>query len=297
MALSNDIITQGVDAYWEGAALVPAAYQAAFPERNDQVGSLKIGVYGAEGTNRLPSWADGASDIPQARVATIGSKTVDYAQFAIQFRLRKLDVRLRPELLTSALRAVGRAVSNTPAILCAGVFNGMHTTTTVVPGSKTIAATDHPTATGGTRSNKVTSGLDLAAIFQAMYLARAWTDYDGGDFDLSEMGWNLLFPNVAGLEQTVRSGLGSVVTSDQNQNNTVGMFGVTPIVWSKISTATNWGLASKAVQPFGLWTLEDASSNLEVDTDSDSRQIKITCDGAYAAYAEAQPSGFIGGGT
>lgn len=296
MSLSTDLSIQNVDAYFEGEAMVPSGWERAFEFRYDQAGSIKLGTFGAEGTNRLPAWATGADDIPQARVADIGSKTVDFAQFAVQFRLRKMDTKFHPDLISKALRAVGRAVANTKAILAAAVVNGAHTTTTVVPGAKTLAATDHPTAIG-TRSNKLNSGLDLAAIFAAMTLGRAWVDYDGGDFDISELGWTLLFPNVAGLELTVKQALGSGVTSDQNQINPVGMFGITPVVWAKLSTATQWSLVSNAIRVLGLWELESADSNIEVDTDSDSRQIKITCDGAYAAFCEAQPTGFIGNGT
>lgn len=294
MGISTDIKPIHVEAFCEGMDLVPSKYEAAFEVRNDESASLKLGTWGAEGTNRLVEWADGASDIPQARVVDIGSKTVNYTQFALQFRIRKLDAKHDPGLVQRVLRMIGRAVSNTRALLGAGVVNGAHSTTTVVPGSKTLAATDHPLASGGTRSNKIASGLDLGAIFAAMLLARQWVDYDGGDFDLAEGGWHLMFPNVAGLEQTVGQALGSAYTSDQLQVNTSGMFGITAFPWAKITTATHWALQSKVQRTLGIWDHVRAEDNVTVDEDSDSRQIKITCDGAYAAFCSPHPSGFIG---
>lgn len=297
MAISTDLKPQHVEAYNEGFDQVPAKWEQAFEFRNDEEASIKIGAWGTEGTNRLPAWPDGASDIPTARVVDIGSKTVNYADFAIQFRVRKRDAQHDRTLIPRLLKMVGRAVANTRALLAAGVVNGAHSTTTVVPGSKTLAATDHPTALGGTRSNKLATACDLGAIFAAMTLARQWVDYDGGDFDFAEGGWTLMYPIVAGLEQTVGQALGSEYTSDQLQKNTSGMFGITAFPWAKITTATHWALSSKVVRSLGFWDHVSAEDNLEVDEDSDSRQTKITCDGAYAAFCMPQPSGFIGAAT
>lgn len=292
MALTSDTYQQVVEFYFDGEAQVSSKWEDAYEQRTDQTGSIKLGSFSTEGVNRVPGW-NGATAVPQARVRDIGSKTVNFAQFALQFRISKLEARFNPTLVPDTVRGVGRAVANTKAILAAAIFNGQHSTTTVVPGSKTLAATDHPTALGGTRSNKLSTGCDLAAIFAAMTLARQWVTYDGGDYDLAEYGWNLFHPVVAGLEQVVAAGLGSAVTSDQQQKNTVGAFGISQIVWSKIANASHWGLVSKAVKTLGFWELLAAEDTIDVD--EDSRQIKITVDGAWAAYAKPQPSGFIGG--
>lgn len=295
MALSSDTQQQVVDFYFDGDAMVPQKYEAMFAKRTDQAGSLKIGSLSTEGTNSLPVWPSGQGDIPQARVSDIGSKTLSFAQYAIQFRIRKLDAKFDPTLIAEVSKAVGRAVANTKALLAAGVINGAHSTTTVVPGGKSLAATDHPTALGGTRSNKLATGCDLAAIFAAMALARAWKDYDGGDFDIAEGGWNLFHPVVAGLEQTVAQALGSAVTSDQNQINTSGIFNISQIVWSKVTTATHWGLVSKMMTPLIDWEVLAPEDSITVD--EDSREIKVTVDGAWGAGCGAQPSGFIGAAT
>lgn len=297
MAISSDIKPQHIDAYCEGEELVPSKWEDAFEWRYDDADSIKIGTWGLDGLNRLPGWTDGSSDLPTGRVVDNGSKTVTYTQYGLSLGIRKMDVRHVANVVPKALRMVGRAIANTRAILAAAIVNGAHSTTTVVPGAKALAATDHPTASGAVRVNKLASALDLGAIFSAMTLARQWVDYDNGDFDLAEGGWYLMFPVVAGLEQVVGQALGSAVTSDQNQVNTSGMFGISAFPWAKITTATHWALVSKVVRTLGFWAPEEASGNLDVVVDEDNRKTKIICDGAYAAYAEAQPSGFIGGAT
>lgn len=291
MPISSDTYTQIVDFYFDGESQVPMQWEEAYEQRNDQAGSIKLGGLSTEGVNRLPVW-NGTTDTPQARVKDIGSKTVSFTQYAIQFRISKLDARFNPTLVPDTVKAVGRAVANTKAVLAAGVLNGAHSTTTVVPGSKALAATDHPTALGGVRVNKLSSGCDLPAIFAAMALARQWVDYDGGRFDIAQGGWHLFHPVVAGLEQVVAQGLGSAVTSDQNQKNTVGLFGITQQVWAEITNATHWALVSKVHKPLGMWELLAPEDSIDVD--EDSRQIKITVDGAWASYCKAQPTGFIG---
>lgn len=295
MALSSDTRNQVIDFYFDGDAQVPQKYEPMFVERTDQAGTLKLGGKSTEGTNSLPEWVGGQSDIPQARVSDIGSKTLTFAQYAIQFRIRKLDAKFNPTLVGETSMQVGRAVANTKALLAAAVVNGAHSTTTVVPGTKTLAATDHPTALGGTRSNKLATACDLAAIFAAMALARLWKDYDGGDFDLAEGGWYLFHPIVAGLEQTIAQALGSQYTSDQNQINTAGNFNITQIPWAKVTTATHWGLVSKVIRSLIMWEVLSPEDSIEVD--EDSREIKITVDGAWGAGCNAMPSGFIGATT
>ena len=115
---------------------------------------------------------------------------------------------------------------------------------------------------------------------------------ESADFDIAEGGWNLFHPIVAGLEQTVAQALGSAVTSDQNQINTSGIFNISQIPWAKVTTATHWGLVSKMMTPLIDWEVLAPEDSITVD--EDSREIKVTVDGAWGAGCGAQPSGFIG---
>lgn len=288
MTISNDAKKVFVDAYFDGAAMVPSKWRDAYAWRYDDVGSLKLN--GVESISTVPQW-DGGEDLPQVRVRDIGYKTVTYVQYGVQLRLRKLDVRHDPTLLPRVSQRLGRAVENTYGNVAAAVLAGAFTTTTVVPGTKTLGATDHPTALG-TRSNKLTSALDLAAVFAAITLARNWEDYDGGDLDLAEGGWNLFHPTTAGLEQTAAQVLGSQYTSDQLQVNTAGSYGITAIPWAKLSDTNDWHMTSKVVKPVCVW--EASPPEDETAVDQDSRGTKISLDFALAGFAEVYPTGYIG---
>lgn len=288
MGISTDAKQIFVDAYFDGANQVPSRWRDAFGWRYDDVGSLKLN--GIESVSTVPAW-DGGEDLPQARVRDIGYKTVTYAQYGIQMRLRKLDVRHDPTLLQRVAARLGRAVENTYGNIGAAVLNNSFGTTTVVPGSKALGATDHPTSTS-TRSNKLTSALDLGAIMAAMTLARQWKDYDDGDLDLADAGWNLLYPVATGLEQTVLQALGSQYTSDQMQVNTAGSFGITGITWAKLTDTNDWHLLSKAVKPVWMW--EASAPESETAVDQDSKGVKISLDFAIAGFADVFPTGYIG---
>lgn len=288
MTISNDAKKVFTNAYFDGAAMVPSKWRDAYAWRYDDVGSLKLN--GVESISTVPQW-DGGEDLPQVRVRDIGYKTVTYVQYGVQLRLRKLDVRHDPTLLPRVAQRLGRAVENTYGNVAAAVLAGAFTTTTVVPGTKTLGATDHPTALG-TRSNKLTSALDLAAVFAAITLARNWEDYDGGDLDLAEGGWNLLHPTTAGLEQTAAQVLGSQYTSDQLQVNTAGSYGITAIPWAKLSDANDWHMTSKVVKPVCIWEASPPEDGTDVDPDS--RGTKVSLDFALAAFAEVYPTGYIG---
>lgn len=288
MGISTDAKQVFVDGYIDGGAQVPSGWRDGFEFRNDDVGSLKLN--GIETVSTVPEW-DGGEDLPQARVRDIGYKTVTYVQYGLQMRLRKLDVRHDPTLIARVGARLGRAVENTRANIAAAVLNGAFTTTTCVPGTKALGSTDHPTITG-TRSNKLATALDLAAIFAAMTLARQWKDYDGGDYDLAENGWNLLYPVVTGLEQTVASGLASTVTGADQQANTSNMFGITARPWVKLTGATAWHMLSKAVKPVCIWDASLPEDSIDVDVDS--RGTKISVDFAMAGFAEVFPTGYVG---
>lgn len=288
MPISNDAKQVFVDNYFDGAAMVPSKWRDAYAWRYDDVGSLKLN--GVESISTVPQW-DGGEDLPQVRVRDIGFKTVTYVQYGVQLRLRKLDVRHDPTLLPRVAQRLGRAVENTYGNVAAALLAGAFTTTTVVPGTKPLGSTDHPTALG-VRSNKLSSNGDLAAIFAAMTLARNWEDYDGGDLDIAEGGWNLLHPTTAGLEQTFAQALGSAVTSDQNQVNTAGSYGITQIPWAKLPDTNDWHLLSKVVKALNMW--EASPPEDETAVDADDRGTKISLDFALAGFAEVYPTGYIG---
>lgn len=287
MPITSESVNQITESFYDGAEQVPTRYKQAFAERNDDVPSIReAAIYGV---STLSEWNTG--DMPQARLHTLGAKSINYTEWALQLRIRKRNAKDNPQLVADGVSALGRAVEQTKALICAALINGGFSTTTVIPGNKSLYATDHPTAVG-TRSNKLNSACDLAAIFAAHNLARNWVDYDGSDYDLADLGWNLMHPTVPGLEQTVGQALGSAVTSDQNQLNLASSYNITQIPWSRIADPTHWHFWSKAVKP-GVWWERDPIEDT-MDIDEDSREVKLSLDAAWAAYVRGQPTGAIG---
>lgn len=289
MPITSESVTTVTEAFFDGGAQVPQKYKQAFRQRDDDVAAIREAAN--YGITTMAEWPSG--DMPQARVHTLGAKTINYVEWALQVRVRKRNAKDDPGLLTEVVQAFGRAIESTKAMICAALVNGIFSTTTVVPGSKALIATDHPVATGGTRTNKLTTVPDLAGIFAGISLARNWKDYDGiNEHDLADFGWNLLHPTPAGLEMSIAQALGSAVTSDQNQVNVAGSYGITQIPWSRITDATHWSMYSKVVKPLVWWERDTVEDTMEID--EDSREIKLSADAAWAAYCRAQPTGAVG---
>jgi hypothetical protein len=287
MPLTQESATQVTEAYYDGAEMVPQKYRQAFLDRDDDVPSIReAAVYGI---TALEEWPSG--DLPQARLHTLGTKSINYVEFGLQLRIRKRQVRDNPMYLRDGIMALGRAVENTRSIICAAVLNNAFSTATCIPGSKPLYATDHPTK-GGTRSNKLSSAPDLAGIFAAHTLARNWVDYDDSPYDLADLGWNIIHPTASGLEQMIGQAIGSQVTSDQNQVNLAGSYNLTQIPYSRITDATHAHMWSKAVKPGVFWERDGVEETM--DADEDSKEIKVSIDVAWGVYLRGQPTGAIG---
>lgn len=287
MPLTQESANQVTEAFYDGADMVPQKYKDAFQYRDDDVPSIReAAVYGV---TALEEWPSG--DLPQARLHTLGSKAINYVEFGLQLRIRKRHVKDNPMYLRDGVAALGRAVENTKAMIAAVVLNGAFTTATCIPGSKPLYATDHPTK-GGVRVNKLATVADLAGIFAAHALARNWVDYDDVPFDLADLGWNIIHPTAAGLEQMIGQAIGSSVTSDQNQVNLASSYNLTQIPFSRITDATHTHMWSKAIKPGVWWDRDSIEETMEAD--EDSREVKISVDGAWACYLRGQPTGAIG---
>lgn len=289
--ISDELKTRGVESYIDGLDEVNQGWRAAFQDRDDDVGSLVVGTH--YGAGRLVEHQGG--DYPQARISTAGSKPVKYVQLALQVRVPELALRDDPNLFSEVSRSVGHAVSQAESTLGAALVNDLWTGEHSVYGNKPFFATDHPTADGAGRSNLIQSAPDLGGIFAAINLARNWVNYDGLNTDYANGGWHLLHSTISpGLEQQVGQALGSPVTSDQNQINVVGAYGVSQIPWAELVDQHRWAIFSKIARPLRFWTRQSANETFNITQDVDSRDIKWTVSLAAAAYAQPSPEGAVG---
>jgi phage major head subunit gpT-like protein len=116
-------------------------------------------------------------------------------------------------------------------------------------------------------------------------------DYQGLPRDVvAEGGFYLIVP--PDLEEAAGQALGSAVTSDQNQLNMAGSYGIQTIVWNHLSDADNWFLVSRSSSPLIFW--ERSAPDLQVQIDEDSKAGKYSLDFAISAAVSALPDGIVG---
>jgi hypothetical protein len=226
-------------------------------------------------------------------MAELGSKSLDYVKYGLQVRIPKLDAADVPGLVEQAARKLGIATDSTYGTIAAAKLNGAFSTTTTADG-KALIADDH-TKRSGTRDNLTTSAFDRTALFTALALAANWESYEGLDYDLSELGWYLVYPGQsATLMETVPEVLGSSVSSSEMQINAAQSRNITPVPWAKIDTTSSadWFLISKVEKPLVFWERQGPMQTLDID--EDNRSYKISVDFAVVCQCRPQPDGIFG---
>ena len=236
----------------------------------------------------IPNWNGG--DLPVQELEALTPQLVQYEKFGLQVRVDKYDAKDVPESTTTLPQRIGVATASTYAAKAAEVLAGAFSTSTTSVDGLPLCADNHVTKIG-TRSNKLTTGLDSAAIMAAIAMFRRWRDYQGLPRDVvAEGGFYLIIP--PDLEEAAGQALGSSVTSDQMQVNMAGSYGIDTIVWNHLTDADNWFLVSKAGSPLIFW--ERSAPDLQVQIDEDSKAGKYSLDFAISSAVSALPDGIVG---
>jgi len=277
-----------IDRFFEGLHSVSERWAAAYDYRDDDIASLRVAP--VTGVGQIPEW-DGASDLDIVGVDALDPQAVDYQVFGVQVRVNKYDAMDVPESITSLPKRIGIATASTYAAKGAELLANAFTTATTSYDGLSLVNDSHTVATGGLRSNKLTSALDSTAIMASIALFRKWLDYQGLKMDIAEMGgFYLIVP--PDLEEAAGQALGSAVTSDQMQVNMAGSYGIETIVWNQLSDSNNWFLVSKAMSPLIFW--ERSAPDLNIQIDPDNKSGKYSLDFAIKASASAIPDGIVG---
>lgn len=286
---TTNVLQTSVRSYVEGLRDVPMGWEAAYEVVSDNVPSLRIASI--SGIGELPQW-NGDEDLTTASISERGSKTLDYVQYGLQVRIPKLNAADVPGLVAQAARKLGIATGSTRATVAAAKLNNAFGTTTTADG-KALCADDHTTRSGASRDNKLTSAFDRTALFAAIALARNWESFENVDYDIADLGWNLVYPTLSTtFEETATEVLGSSFSSSEMQVNAAQNRNITPIPWAKITDSTYWFLMSKVEKPLVLWDRQGAEQTMVVD--EDSRMYKISVDIALVCQCKPQPEGIIG---
>lgn len=284
---SNQNVKQTVvERFFEGLYSVSEQWAQAYDYRRNDIADLRISPI--TGVSSIPQWNGG--DLPVQELEALTPQLVQYEKYGVQVRVDKYDAKDVPESTTTLPQRIGVATAQTYAAKAVEVLdNAFGSATTSVDGLP-LCATNHVTKIG-TRSNKLTTALDSAAIMAAIAMFRMWRDYQGMKRDVvQEGGFYLIIP--PGLEEAAGQALGSAVTSANMQLNMAGSYGIDTIVWNQLSDANNWFLVSKAASPIIFW--ERSAPDLQVQIDEDSKAGKYSLDFAISSAVSALPDGIIG---
>lgn len=275
-----------VERYFEGLFSVSEQWAQAYDYRRNDIADLRISPI--TGVSSIPNWNGG--DLPVQELEALTPQLVQYEKFGLQVRVDKYDAKDVPESTTTLPQRIGVATASTYAAKAAEVLAGAFSTSTTSVDGLALCATNHTTKIG-TRSNKLATGLDSAAIMAAIAMFRRWRDYQGLPRDVvAEGGFYLIIP--PDLEEAAGQALGSSVTSDQMQVNMAGSYGIDTIVWNHLTDADNWFLVSKAGSPLIFW--ERSAPDLQVQIDEDSKAGKYSLDFAISSAVSALPDGIVG---
>ena len=284
---SNQNVKQTVvERFFEGLFSVSEQWAQAYDYRRNDIADLRISPI--TGVSSIPNWNGG--DLPVQELENLTPQLVQYEKFGLQVRVDKYDAKDVPESTTTLPQRIGVATASTYAAKAAEVLAGAFSTSTTSVDGLPLCDDSHVTKIG-TRSNKLTTGLDSAAIMAAIAMFRRWRDYQGLPRDVvAEGGFYLIIP--PDLEEAAGQALGSSVTSDQMQVNMAGSYGIDTIVWNHLTDADNWFLVSKAGSPLIFW--ERSAPDLQVQIDEDSKAGKYSLDFAISSAVSALPDGIVG---
>jgi hypothetical protein len=275
-----------VERFFEGLFSVSEQWANAYDYRRNDIADLRISPI--TGVSSIPKWNGG--DLPVQELEALTPQLVEYEKYGVQVRVDKYDAKDVPESTTTLPQRIGVATASTYAAKAAEVLAGAFSTSTTSVDGLALCATNHTTAIG-TRSNKLTTALDSAAIMAAIAMFRRWRDYQGLPRDVvAEGGFYLIIP--PDLEEAAGQALGSSVTSDQMQVNMAGSYGIDTIVWNHLTDEDNWFLVSKAGSPLIFW--ERSAPDLQVQIDEDSKAGKYSLDFAISSAVSALPDGIVG---
>jgi hypothetical protein len=275
-----------VERFFEGVFSVSEQWAQAYDYRRNDIADLRISPI--TGVSSIPKWLGG--DLPVQELEALTPQLVEYEKYGVQVRVDKYDAKDVPESTTTLPQRIGVATASTYAAKAAEVLAGAFSISTTSVDGQALCSTTHTTAIG-TRSNKLTTALDSSAIMAAIAMFRRWRDYQGLPRDVvSEGGFYLIIP--PDLEEAAGQALGSAVTSDQNQLNMAGSYGIQTIVWNHLSDADNWFLVSRSSSPLIFW--ERSAPDLQVQIDEDSKAGKYSLDFAISAAVSALPDGIVG---
>lgn len=248
---TSNVKDTGLVAFFEGAGEINTDYENTFDFRFDEnVSAIRKAPWTTNA--QLQSW-DGKSDLPEAKPEALDPQLLTYSIFGLQTRLSPFDEEEIPNLVIDVLFAIGMGFAATAAQTAAAAKAAGFTIPSV-HGGKTLYATDHPTKPGGTRLNKLSTGLDHASLNQLHAILETQQDFQGVPRDRTAGGVFIEYNPTATNRDTIYQAYRSQVTSAANQSNILATEDVTFIKNPFLATdKVIMGARSPKRRPYMAW--------------------------------------------
>tara|TARA_R100000808_G_scaffold8267_1_gene23510 strand:+ start:4306 stop:5214 length:909 start_codon:yes stop_codon:yes gene_type:complete len=263
---------------------------------NEDVASLRLAAL--TGIPDPGTWPSG-DDLTVATVDSTGANTMQYDAYGVSVELNPMDIRDIPGLINKAAKKLGRSVTSKRANLAFSSIAAVFTET--IADTHPVCSGNH-TMTSGTRSNKGSTNLDMAAFQVAITAIRGWQNYQTQIMDWADQPKFLIVPPA--LEETARQILGSpyqLTTVDtsgapaQGLINTSGLYNTQIVINPYASDDNDWILVADPSfgNPLNFWDRAPVKFEALVQ-DQDSLKTKLRVTWASKAQSGPQPDGIWG---
>lgn len=287
-----EVVDRELMAFAEGLVQPNMEWQQAYNVFARDTPSIKMANY--SGVGQIPEWGDGSTEdeIATTSMSDLFTRTLTATWYALEVRVTKKQRKDVPGVIEGAWKALGVATMNTYATIAAAALNNSFGTTQAGDGVSLINDS-HPIAGGGVRDNALDSTCDRTGFMAAVNLASVWKSHQGHEFDFANEGFYLFgSPADTTFRERIHEVLYSTVSSSQNQANAAASYNTTPIIWSRLSSASRWWLQSKLYKTLNFWIREGAEENLA--RDQSTLQDKLSVNFAVGTQANPDPTGIIG---
>jgi hypothetical protein len=200
---------------------------------------------------------------------------------ALAFSLTEeaIDDNLYMQMGAKYAKALARSMQHTKEIKCASILNNATSGSFLGGDGKSLLATDHPLAGGGTQSNKLATPADFSEASLEDILIQIRKAKDDRGIPIALRAVDLIIPPE--LEYTACRILDSslrtnTADNDVNAINKKGIFGRDPVVITRMTDGDMWLVKTDAQDGLKLFQRKAVSTKAEPDFNTGNYRYKAT---------------------
>jgi hypothetical protein len=202
-----------------------------------------------------------------------------HATVALAFSITEeaIDDNLYMSVGSKYAKALARSMQHTKEIKCAAVLNNATSASFLGGDGKSLLATDHPLAGGGTFSNKLATPADLSEASLEDILIQIRKAKDDRGIPIALRAVDLIIPPDLEfiacriLDSSLRT---NTADNDVNAINKKGIFGRDPVVITRITDADFWAVKTDAMDGLKLFQRKAVQTKAEPDFNTSNYRFK-----------------------